>query len=90
MLSILHRLFIIKPSSFQVQSGAQTPFKKWLLNFAIERKHAEVKQGIIRNDSIWDKFIFHKVQVSPSGLNTQLALVSLLRRMEGDVRDGGA
>uniref|UniRef100_A0AAR2LC02 Arachidonate--CoA ligase n=1 Tax=Pygocentrus nattereri TaxID=42514 RepID=A0AAR2LC02_PYGNA len=51
----------------RVQSGAQTPFKKWLLNFAIERKHAEVKQGIIRNDSIWDKFIFHKVQESLGG-----------------------
>uniref|UniRef100_A0A8B9JWS9 Arachidonate--CoA ligase n=1 Tax=Astyanax mexicanus TaxID=7994 RepID=A0A8B9JWS9_ASTMX len=51
----------------RVQSGAQTPFKKWLLNFAIERKHAEVKEGIIRNDSIWDKFIFHKVQESLGG-----------------------
>ncbi|XP_017339716.1 long-chain-fatty-acid--CoA ligase 5 [Ictalurus punctatus] len=51
----------------KVQSGAQSPFKKWLLNFAIERKHAEVKQGIIRNNSIWDKFIFHKVQESLGG-----------------------
>ncbi|XP_051958878.1 long-chain-fatty-acid--CoA ligase 5-like [Xyrauchen texanus] len=51
----------------KVQSGAQTPFKKWLLNFAIERKHSEVKQGIIRNNSIWDKLIFHKVQESLGG-----------------------
>ncbi|XDV44311.1 hypothetical protein PO909_012611 [Leuciscus waleckii] len=51
----------------KVQSGAKTPFKKWLLNFAIERKCAEVKQGIIRNDSIWDKLIFHKVQESLGG-----------------------
>ncbi|XP_030629483.1 long-chain-fatty-acid--CoA ligase 5 isoform X1 [Chanos chanos] len=51
----------------KVQSGAQTPFKKWLLNFAIERKHAEIKQGIIRNNSIWDKLIFHKVQESLGG-----------------------
>lgn len=57
------------PSFFQIQSGAQTPFKKWLLNFAVQRKHAEVKQGIIRNNSIWDKLIFHKVQVSLSGLH---------------------
>uniref|UniRef100_A0A8C1RK23 Arachidonate--CoA ligase n=1 Tax=Cyprinus carpio TaxID=7962 RepID=A0A8C1RK23_CYPCA len=40
---------------------------KWLLNFAIEKKRAEVKQGIIRNDSIWDKLIFHKVQESLGG-----------------------
>ncbi|XP_066519609.1 long-chain-fatty-acid--CoA ligase 5 [Hoplias malabaricus] len=51
----------------RVHSGAQTPFQKCVLNFAIERKHAEVKQGIIRNDSIWDKFIFHKVQESLGG-----------------------
>ncbi|XP_005996309.1 long-chain-fatty-acid--CoA ligase 5 [Latimeria chalumnae] len=51
----------------KVQSGAQTPFKKWLLNFAVARKHAEVKQGIIRNDSIWDNLIFHKVQATIGG-----------------------
>uniref|UniRef100_A0A8C8JPT6 Arachidonate--CoA ligase n=1 Tax=Oncorhynchus tshawytscha TaxID=74940 RepID=A0A8C8JPT6_ONCTS len=51
----------------KVQSGAQTPFKKWLLNFAIDRKLAEVKEGVIRKDSIWDKLIFHKVQESLGG-----------------------
>ncbi|MBN3297188.1 ACSL5 ligase, partial [Amia calva] len=51
----------------KVQSGAQKPFKKWLLNFAVERKLSEVKQGIIRNDSIWDKLIFHKVQETMGG-----------------------
>lgn len=48
----------------QVQSGATTPFKKWLLNFAVDRKFAEVKDGVIRNNSLWDKLIFHKVQVA--------------------------
>ncbi|RXM97514.1 Long-chain-fatty-acid--CoA ligase 5 [Acipenser ruthenus] len=47
----------------KVQSEARTPFKKWLLNFAVDRKFSEVKQGISRNDSIWDKLIFHKVQI---------------------------
>uniref|UniRef100_A0A8C2ZJP5 Arachidonate--CoA ligase n=1 Tax=Cyclopterus lumpus TaxID=8103 RepID=A0A8C2ZJP5_CYCLU len=51
----------------KVQSGAKSPFKKWLLNFAVQRKFAEVKQGIIRNDSVWDKLIFHKVQESLGG-----------------------
>uniref|UniRef100_A0A8C2ZJR7 Arachidonate--CoA ligase n=1 Tax=Cyclopterus lumpus TaxID=8103 RepID=A0A8C2ZJR7_CYCLU len=49
------------------KSGAKSPFKKWLLNFAVQRKFAEVKQGIIRNDSVWDKLIFHKVQESLGG-----------------------
>lgn len=51
----------------KVQSGAKSPFKKWLLNFAVERKFAEVKEGIIRNNSMWDKLIFHKVQESLGG-----------------------
>lgn len=50
----------------QVQSGAKSPFKKWLLNFAVERKFAEVREGIIRSNSLWDKLIFHKVQVLKS------------------------
>ncbi|KAG7272812.1 hypothetical protein CRUP_025792 [Coryphaenoides rupestris] len=51
----------------QVQSGANTAFKKWLLNFAVERKYAEVKEGIIRKNSVWDKLLFHKVQESLGG-----------------------
>uniref|UniRef100_A0A673AX40 Long-chain-fatty-acid--CoA ligase n=1 Tax=Sphaeramia orbicularis TaxID=375764 RepID=A0A673AX40_9TELE len=51
----------------KVQSGAKTPFKKWLLNFAVDRKYAEVREGIIRKNSIWDKLIFHKVQESLGG-----------------------
>ncbi|KAM4703615.1 long-chain-fatty-acid--CoA ligase 5 [Rhinophrynus dorsalis] len=51
----------------KIQSGAQTPFKKHLLDFAVARKFSEFKQGIIRNDSIWDKFIFKKVQDTMGG-----------------------
>lgn len=51
----------------KVQSAANTPFKKWLLNFAVARKYAEVKEGIIRKNSIWDKLLFHKVQDSLGG-----------------------
>ncbi|GLD64345.1 long-chain-fatty-acid--CoA ligase 5 [Lates japonicus] len=56
----------------QVQSGATSPFKKWLLNFAVDRKYSEVKEGIIRNNSIWDKLIFHKVQVPLLFKETQI------------------
>lgn len=30
----------------------------------MDRKFAEVKEGVIRNNSLWDKLIFHKVQVA--------------------------
>ncbi|POI30485.1 hypothetical protein CIB84_005765, partial [Bambusicola thoracicus] len=50
----------------KIQSGANTPVKKFLLNFAATMKMIEVKQGIIRNDSLLDKLVFKKVQVSSS------------------------
>ncbi|XP_043958264.1 long-chain-fatty-acid--CoA ligase 5 [Gambusia affinis] len=51
----------------KIQCEATSPFKKWLLNFAAESKYAEVKDGIVRKNSIWDKLIFHKVQESLGG-----------------------
>jgi len=61
----------VKPKShqyfpLQIQSGAKSPVKRCLLNFAVTMKMAEIKHGIIRNDSIWDQLIFKKVQVSYS------------------------
>lgn len=48
----------------QIFSQANSPWKHWLLNFAAKRKGAEVSCGIIRNDSIWDKIFFSKIQVN--------------------------
>jgi long-chain acyl-CoA synthetase len=35
--------------------------KKTLFNWALASKEAELKQGIVRKDSIWDKIVFKKV-----------------------------
>ncbi|NXD77933.1 ACSL5 ligase, partial [Halcyon senegalensis] len=51
----------------KIQSGAKGPVKRCLLNFAVFMKTAEIKQGIIRNDSIWDQLIFKKVQETMGG-----------------------
>ncbi|OPJ84205.1 long-chain-fatty-acid--CoA ligase 5 [Patagioenas fasciata monilis] len=51
----------------KIQSGAKSPVKRCLLNFAVIMKMAEIKQGIIRNDSIWDQLIFKKVQQTMGG-----------------------
>ncbi|NXI86591.1 ACSL5 ligase, partial [Rhipidura dahli] len=51
----------------KIQSGANTPVKRHLLKFAVFMKMAEIKQGIIRNDSIWDKLVFKKVQETMGG-----------------------
>uniref|UniRef100_A0A8C1HJM6 Arachidonate--CoA ligase n=1 Tax=Cyprinus carpio carpio TaxID=630221 RepID=A0A8C1HJM6_CYPCA len=46
---------------------ANTPLKRWLLDFATSRKEAELKSGVVRKDSMWDKLIFSKVQASLGG-----------------------
>lgn len=51
----------------KVQNEAKTPLKKFLLNLAVARKFSEVKKGIIRRDSLWDKLIFGKIQESLGG-----------------------
>ncbi|MFT7807704.1 long-chain-fatty-acid-CoA ligase 1 isoform X1 [Arapaima gigas] len=42
---------------------ANTPLKRWLLDFASRRKEADLRSGVVRNDSMWDRLIFSKVQV---------------------------
>ncbi|XP_070773495.1 long-chain-fatty-acid--CoA ligase 6 isoform X2 [Enoplosus armatus] len=51
----------------KIFSQANSPLKRWLLNFAAKRKGAEVSSGIIRSDSIWDKIFFSKIQASLGG-----------------------
>lgn len=48
----------------QIFQQANTSFKRWILDFATKRKEAELRSGIIRNNSLWDKIIFRKVQVT--------------------------
>ncbi|XP_047463768.1 long-chain-fatty-acid--CoA ligase 6 isoform X1 [Mugil cephalus] len=51
----------------KIFSQANSPLKRWLLNFAAKRKGAEVSRGIIRSDSIWDKIFFSRIQESLGG-----------------------
>lgn len=51
----------------KVQNEAKTPLKKFLLNLAVSCKFSEVKRGIIRNNSLWDKLIFAKIQNNLGG-----------------------
>ncbi|XP_076004184.1 long-chain-fatty-acid--CoA ligase 1-like [Genypterus blacodes] len=51
----------------RVFGEANTPLKRWLLDFAYRRKEAELRRGVVRQDSIWDKLIFKKIQASLGG-----------------------
>ncbi|NWX99451.1 ACSL1 ligase, partial [Nothoprocta ornata] len=51
----------------EIFGQANTSLKRWMLDFASKRKEAELRSGIIRNNSFWDKFIFRKIQASLGG-----------------------
>lgn len=51
----------------KIYGQANTPLKRHVLEFAFRRKEAEIKSGIMRRDSVWDKIIFKKVQASVGG-----------------------
>ncbi|KAA0709774.1 Long-chain-fatty-acid--CoA ligase 1 [Triplophysa tibetana] len=51
----------------KIYGQANTPLKRRVLEFAFRRKEAEMKSGIMRRDSLWDKIIFKKVQASVGG-----------------------
>uniref|UniRef100_A0A8C2PB89 Long-chain-fatty-acid--CoA ligase n=1 Tax=Capra hircus TaxID=9925 RepID=A0A8C2PB89_CAPHI len=68
---ITHRNIVSDCSAFvkitEIFGQANTTLKRWLLDFASKRKEAELRSGIIRNNSLWDKLIFHKIQSSLGG-----------------------
>ncbi|XP_047210343.1 long-chain-fatty-acid--CoA ligase 1-like isoform X2 [Girardinichthys multiradiatus] len=76
---LLDDLIALKPTVFPVVprlvnrmydkifGQANTSVKRWLLELAYRRKHAEIIKGIVRTDSIWDRLIFRKVQASLGG-----------------------
>ncbi|XP_059372233.1 long-chain-fatty-acid--CoA ligase 1b [Carassius carassius] len=51
----------------KIYGQANSSLKRRILEFAFRRKENEMKSGIMRRDSVWDKIIFKKVQASVGG-----------------------
>lgn len=51
----------------KIQGSVTTTLRRTLLNFAVRRKQAELSSGVVRNDSLWDKLVFKKIQASLGG-----------------------
>ncbi|XP_005094742.1 long-chain-fatty-acid--CoA ligase 1 isoform X2 [Aplysia californica] len=52
----------------KVMSGVNaSKVKKFLFNMALNSKSKELKRGVIRNNSIWDKIVFRTVQAALGG-----------------------
>lgn len=72
----------------QIFSQADTTLKRWILEFAAGRKKAEVRNGIIRNDSLWDKLFFNKIQVGDSRSESEVKELLFLLAMTGFLTRG--
>ncbi|XP_060691286.1 long-chain-fatty-acid--CoA ligase 1a isoform X1 [Hemiscyllium ocellatum] len=51
----------------KIHSQANSFLKRWILQIATWRKTAELRKGIMRRNSIWDKLVFRKIQDSLGG-----------------------
>ncbi|XP_059168586.1 long-chain-fatty-acid--CoA ligase 1-like [Physella acuta] len=52
----------------KVMTGVNSSnLKKFLFDLAVSSKTRELKQGVIRNNSLWDKIIFRKIQEALGG-----------------------
>ncbi|XP_041855101.1 long-chain-fatty-acid--CoA ligase 1 [Melanotaenia boesemani] len=59
----------------KILGSVTSPFGRALLHFAVRRKQAELRSGIMRNNSLWDKLVFNKIQASLGG-NLRFALTA--------------
>lgn len=46
---------------------SQSKVKRWLLHKALAAKEADLKRGIVKGNTIWDKVVFKKIQMSLGG-----------------------
>ncbi|KFQ71130.1 Long-chain-fatty-acid--CoA ligase 1 [Phaethon lepturus] len=65
-LSLLHSISLLIVL-YKIFGQADNSLKRWMLDFASKRKEAELRSGIVRNNSFWDKVIFRKIQASLGG-----------------------
>ncbi|CAD6187804.1 unnamed protein product [Caenorhabditis auriculariae] len=60
---LLNRLYDV----IQAKVKAQGFFARLIYNFAFARKLSQLRRGIISKDTIWDRFVFKKIQAQIGG-----------------------
>ena len=50
--------------SVKILGSVTSPLRRALLHYAVRRKQAELSSGVVRNNSLWDKLVFNRIQVS--------------------------
>jgi len=52
------------PVPIKILGSVTSPLRRALLHFAVRRKQAELSSGVVRNNSLWDRLVFNRIQVS--------------------------
>ncbi|XP_016102789.1 long-chain-fatty-acid--CoA ligase 1-like [Sinocyclocheilus grahami] len=51
----------------KILGSVTSPLRRIILHYAVRRKQAELSSGVVRNNSMWDRLIFNKIQASLGG-----------------------
>uniref|UniRef100_A0AAY4B2X9 Arachidonate--CoA ligase n=1 Tax=Denticeps clupeoides TaxID=299321 RepID=A0AAY4B2X9_9TELE len=51
----------------KILGSVTSPLRRAVLRYAVRRKQAELNSGVVRNDSLWDRLVFNKIQASMGG-----------------------
>uniref|UniRef100_A0A8C7NIA5 Arachidonate--CoA ligase n=1 Tax=Oncorhynchus mykiss TaxID=8022 RepID=A0A8C7NIA5_ONCMY len=48
-------------------SSVTSPLRRAVLHYAVKRKQAELSSGVVRNNSLWDRLVFNRIQANLGG-----------------------
>uniref|UniRef100_A0A8C9WKH0 long-chain-fatty-acid--CoA ligase n=1 Tax=Scleropages formosus TaxID=113540 RepID=A0A8C9WKH0_SCLFO len=51
----------------KIMGSVTSPLRRAVLHYAVRRKQAELSSGVVRNNSLWDRLLFNKIQASLGG-----------------------
>ncbi|XP_048837599.1 long-chain-fatty-acid--CoA ligase 1 [Brienomyrus brachyistius] len=51
----------------KILGSVTSPLRRAVLQYAVRRKQAELSSGVVRNNSLWDRLLFNKIQASLGG-----------------------
>ncbi|KAM6954221.1 long-chain-fatty-acid--CoA ligase 1 [Aplochiton taeniatus] len=51
----------------KILGSVTSPLRRVVLHYAVRRKQAELSSGVVRNNSLWDRLVFNKIQASLGG-----------------------
>uniref|UniRef100_A0A4W5MP35 Arachidonate--CoA ligase n=1 Tax=Hucho hucho TaxID=62062 RepID=A0A4W5MP35_9TELE len=51
----------------KILGSMTSPLRRAVLHYAVRRKQAELSSGVVRNNSLWDRLVFNRIQANLGG-----------------------